>query len=141
MSSPVVVRQIGVQRMPGINPPGFDVRELVGGINVIHGSNGSGKTTTANAIEMLLSAGDNLPQEAIVSGRFALGQHEYEVRVAAGRAACMHGTDPVAMPELGPRENRNRYRLALHDLVDPANNNRAFARAVLSTSHGGMDVP
>jgi DNA repair exonuclease SbcCD ATPase subunit len=156
MSIPSVrIRDLEVQRMPGIPAPGFALATLVDGVNVIHGRNGAGKTTTAKAIEILLcpaahedrdAANEN--RNAMVAGSFDLGGDRYQVSVQAGRAECSRNGERVEMPELGPRENRSRYRLALHDLLqkgdrqagDRRKDDEGFAKAVLAASHGGFDI-
>ncbi len=45
---------LDIQRMPGFEKEGFAYTDLAGGIHIICGPNGSGKTTTCRAIRSLL---------------------------------------------------------------------------------------
>jgi uncharacterized protein YhaN len=48
------LRKIAIRRMPGFENEGFELVEFTDGLNVVYGPNGSGKTTTCNAIRGLL---------------------------------------------------------------------------------------
>ena len=55
MSRPALwFERIHVRRMPGTEPPGFEVRDLSPGVNIVHGPNGVGKTTLARALLAVL---------------------------------------------------------------------------------------
>ena len=48
------LRRLVVRRMPGFEDEGFPLNDLSGGLNVVLGPNGSGKTTACRAIRGLL---------------------------------------------------------------------------------------
>jgi energy-coupling factor transporter ATP-binding protein EcfA2 len=136
MTESLHVRRLEVHRAPGVLR-GFELSGLSTGINVIHGPNGCGKTTTALALEALLwprSAG----ARSWMSASVEIGGSRWRLEVDGGSAAYQcEGRDSDA-PLLPGGEARDRYRLSLHELL--AADNADFAAAILRESAGGYDL-
>src|SRR5690606_28836780 len=127
-----------VRRMPGVGDGGFRLEELAPGVNVVHGPNASGKTTTARAIEALLWPRAAAPERASVAGWFRVADDEWMVETEAGRARWQRGGADASAPPLPPAESRDRYRLSLHELLSAED--RALAEEILRESAGGYDL-
>jgi len=127
-----------VRRMPGVEDGGFRLEELSPGLNIVHGPNASGKTTTARAIESLLWPRAAAPERASLAGWFRIGDDEWMVETEAGRTRWQRGGADASAPPLPPAETRDRYRLSLHELL--AAEDRALAEEILRESAGGYDL-
>ena len=127
-----------VRRMPGVEDGGFRLEDLSPGLNVVHGPNASGKTTTARAIESLLWPRAAAPERASLAGWFRIGDDEWMVETEAGRTRWQRGGADASAPPLPPAETRDRYRLSLHELL--AAEDRALAEEILRESAGGYDL-
>ena len=126
-------RAIGIDHGKGFEIPGLSPR-----VNLIHGPNGSGKSTTARVIQEILWPGRTGLDRPTVGGGFVDGGDHWRVDVDAGHpeASC-NGESGVAA-DLGPPEQRHRYRLSLHELIDE--DNADFAKLIVDASQGGYDV-
>lgn len=129
---------VRVYRMPGFRATGFGLCDLSPGINVIHGPNGSGKTTSAHAIEALLWPRSAIGMRPHVSGRFRLGADEWTVELDYDRAAHQRNGVAADPPPIPAAEERDRYRLSLHELIRA--DNARFAEAILKEAAGGYDL-
>lgn len=126
-----------VRRMPGVED-GFTLDELSPGLNVVHGPNASGKTTTARAIESLLWPRAAAPERAVLGGRFTLAGETWGIEVDAGRARWQREGREATSPALPPADTRDRYRLSLHELL--SSDNSSLAAEIVRESAGGYDV-
>jgi len=133
----LVFERLVVRRMPGVANGGFELDGLVPGVNVIHGPNASGKTTTARALEALLWP-QAAPANAWLEGRFLLGSARWAVSCDAGRATYQRDGADSDPPILAPAGARDRYRLSLHELL--REDNADLAREIVRESAGGYDV-
>ncbi len=114
--------------------------ELCDDVNVIYGSNASGKTTLAHALRALLwpdQVGDQLP---IVEGRFSLGGAAWQVDLDGQSCDYQKNQSPESPPALPPSAHSRRYHLYLHDLLGGAADPQDFARLILREAQGGIDV-
>ena len=139
MSEPLAIERLALHRSPGIPRPGFVLDELGPGINVIHGPNASGKTSTARAIRALLwPDAEPIAGEIAAEADLAIGDAAWRFELEAGRRRCAQGGVEAEAPALPPAEAADRYTLALPDLL--AADGSAFARAILRESSGGYDI-
>lgn len=132
----LALERLHLQRMPGIRP-GFELGGLSPGLNVVHGPNASGKTTTARAIEALLwpaAASDH----AWISASARLDGEAWTIGVDGRRARWQREGADAAPPVLPPPEARDRYRLSLHELLTA--DDVGFAHAIARESAGGYDL-
>src|SRR5690606_20984973 len=103
--------RVAIRRMPGVDDGGYRLDDLSPGVNVVHGPNASGKTTTARAIEALLWPRAAAPDRASLAGWFRVAGDEWYVESEAGRARWQRGGADASAPPLPPAETRDRYRL------------------------------
>jgi hypothetical protein len=130
-------RALRVRRMPGYPGGGPRLDGLSPGINLIHGPNASGKTTTALALQSLLWP-RTAPPTAGVDGRFQLGDAWWTIDVDARRAVWQREGQEASAPPLPPADDRDRYLLSLHGLL--RDDDRSLAERVRVESAGGYDL-
>ncbi|MGC8667543.1 MAG: hypothetical protein ACP5VE_05450 [Chthonomonadales bacterium] len=128
----LLLRSLAVQRMPGIRSPGFEMRNLGSGINVVFGPNASGKTTTAAAIRCLMWPQIAPPQAAI----------DAEVLVADKPARfSLHSGVPDyggEAPRVVGADQADRYSLGLHNLL--VADGAGYAKQIVAEALGGYSV-
>jgi len=117
---------------------GFKLDELSPCSNVIHGRNGSGKTTTARVIQELMWPGNAGLGRATISGVMREGDRLWESRMEPGHYEWRLNGVTEAGPELGPPEFRRRYMLSLVDLV--TGNDEEFAQVIADQTLGGFNL-
>ncbi len=134
------IREIEIHRTLGIRQgEGFALAEISPGVNLLFGSNGSGKTTTCRVVQELLWPGGL--HRPTLRGIIRDGDNEWRIDIDAGHAQAHHNGRTAAMPDFGSRENRSRYLLGLKDLIVEDNNRNAdFAKAISDASQGGYDL-
>jgi energy-coupling factor transporter ATP-binding protein EcfA2 len=130
--------EVGIVRVPGFEKEGFTLCGLSPGINLVHGPNASGKTTTARALERLLWPRLPKGERFAITGRFRLSGAEWRVDVDGSRVAYQREGHETSGPILPAMEDHHRYRLSLHDLLHERD--QSFARAVVRETAGGYDV-
>ena len=133
----LIFRQLNIRRTPGIETP-FSVEDLTDGINITYGPNASGKSTTAQVLQMLLW--NDLPDwsRASIAGRIDFNGSEWIVDIDAGDISTRQdGNEGGQLPVDGV-DHRDRYVLSLHDLLQADNSD--FADVILRESSGGYDV-
>ena len=134
---PLVFGRIEIRRSPGIQTP-YALDGLCHGINIIHGPNASGKTTSAQAIHALLWPDTPCWPRGALSGRLNFDGSEWYLDFDAGRFRCQRdGVDGSRIGVGGP-ETRDRYILTLHELLQV--DNESFAATIMRESVGGYDV-
>lgn len=117
---------------------GFTLDNLHPAVNLIHGPNGSGKTTTIRAIQELLWPGQTCRDgKPSLSGNLVEGTARWRVEIEGARVRTTPSPPPVVQTR--PPEDRHRYRLALHELL--GTDDADFAQKVIRESHGGFDLP
>lgn len=135
----IVCEKIAVHRARSFRTAHFEVGELCGGINIIHGPNAAGKTTLAHAILTLLWPQDPELERAELVGHFRVGAERWRVGFEAGRVHYQcDGIDRDLGPLLPPAELRDRYYLGLRDLLDGKDED--YAAYIARESAGGYDV-
>jgi len=129
---------VEVHKMYGLRHSGVAVDDLSDGVNVIYGPNASGKSTLARALRIVcwpeLAAG----RRAELSGRFELEGSRWSARFDHGHAAYQKEGIEASPPALAPFDQRDRYVLALHDLLSATN--KDLAAAILEAAAGGYSV-
>ncbi|MDP6526613.1 MAG: ATP-binding protein, partial [Kiritimatiellia bacterium] len=136
----VVFERIGVRRMPGFRQAGagFALEGLAPGMNIIHGPNGSGKTTTARAISLLMWPGLTREDTVSVEGHYRHAGVLWSVDADSGRVMSERDGERSAPLTSPPVEFRDCYSLALHELIQA--DNASFAEAIVRESVGGYSI-
>jgi uncharacterized protein YhaN len=135
----LTIESLEVQRAPGFETDGFAIEDTSPDINLVHGPNAAGKTTTANAIESLLwpSTADGGER---LTGHFKLDGESWRVNVEGGSANYQRDGQEASAPALPGTQQRDRYRLSLHDLLQRETRDEHFAETIERESAGGFDL-
>ncbi|CAN5773292.1 AAA family ATPase [soil metagenome] len=136
--STLQLRRLDVRRMRGVEDGGFTLDDLCGGINLVHGPNASGKTTSARAIRALLWPRSYPEERAWLSAEYTVDGVRWNASVDGIRAEHQREgvpTEPLALP---PESERDRYSLALHELL--LSEGGDFAAKIARESAGGFDL-
>lgn len=136
---PIYFDEIQIVQAPGFETGGFDVDGLCSGINVVHGPNAAGKTTLAESLEWLCWP-ETADERASLVGQLSLNGDAWRVEVDNGRTNYQRDGQEANGPNLPPADQRDRYRLSLHDLLQRDNNNESFAEIIERESAGGYDL-
>ena len=136
---PATVESLNIVRAPGFETGGFEIDECCPGINLVHGPNGAGKTTTADSIMRVLWPDGASNGEQLV-GQFSLNGETWRVDVTNGQAEYQRNGQEATAPNLPPADQRDRYRLSLHDLLQRETRNESFAETIERESAGGYDL-
>lgn len=136
---PVCFEEIQIVQTPGFETGGFSVDDLCSGINVVHGPNAAGKTTLAESLEWLCWP-ETADERASLVGQLSLNGEAWRVEIDNGRSSYQRDGQEANGPSLPPADQRDRYRLSLHDLLQRDNNNESFAEIIERESAGGYDL-
>ncbi|RLM91142.1 AAA family ATPase [Haloarcula sp. Atlit-7R] len=136
---PICFEEIQIVQAPGFETGGFSVDDLCSGINVVHGPNAAGKTTLAESLEWLCWP-ETADERASLVGQLSLNGEDWRVEVDNGRTSYQRDGQEANGPSLPPADQRDRYRLSLHDLLQRDNNNESFAEIIERESAGGYDL-
>ncbi|HEX5581301.1 MAG TPA: AAA family ATPase, partial [Gemmatimonadaceae bacterium] len=133
--------RLHVRSAPGIDDGGFVLDGLSPGVNVVFGPNGSGKTTTAAAIEAVLWPDAAARTRAALDARFTLDGVAWGARVEGRELRVQRDGQPVSPPAPPRADLSHRYRLHLHELLRAEQGDTDFAAEIVRASAGGWDVP
>ncbi len=136
---PICFEEIQIVQAPGFETGGFSVDDLCSGINVVHGPNAAGKTTLAESLEWLCWP-ETADERASLVGQLSLNGENWRVEVDNGRTSYQRDGQEANGPSLPPADQRDRYRLSLHDLLQRDNKNESFAEIIERESAGGYDL-
>jgi hypothetical protein len=131
-------RRLHVRRMPGVDDGGFTLDGLGPGINLIHGPNASGKTTSSRAMQAIFWPRMSGAERAWLAAEFTVDGVFWAAKIDGGHAEYQRdgvAADPLALP---PESERDRYCLALHELL--LSEDLEFARKIQQESAGGYDL-
>ena len=132
--------RLEIRRALGIRDgEGFVLDDLAPGVNLVHGPNGSGKTTALLAAQEALWPGRTGLERPTLRARLAEDDAHWDVDLDAGHlVTCARDGVQAKAPQPSPPEARSRYRLALHELI--AAEDSAFATTIVTESQGGFDL-
>lgn len=134
-----VFRTINVRRAPGFEEGLPRIDGIGPAINIVHGPNASGKTTLARSLSAAIwpATADEMTH---LLARFELGEDAWEVEVEGQRGGYRQNAQDTSAPPLPSKEQNDRYRLSLHDLLQHETRNESLARTILRESAGGYDL-
>jgi len=79
-------------------------------------------------------------ERASLVGQLSLNGEDWRVEVDNGRTSYQRDGQEANGPSLPPADQRDRYRLSLHDLLQRDNNNESFVEIIERESAGGYDL-
>ncbi|HLE84998.1 MAG TPA: hypothetical protein VJG13_11710, partial [Thermoanaerobaculia bacterium] len=136
--------RIEIRRLPGFERGGFELRGLSPGINLLHGPQAAGKSTTARVLAGLLWPDDGIGverwEEASVSATAWIDGRRWEIDAAHARPRYQEEGEPRERLPVPGGELSDRYSLALHDLLQAGADDGAFARLIARELAGGFDL-
>lgn len=136
MKEKLVINRLKIKHAPGFPDDCLRPMEFCEGVNIVYGPNASGKTTTANAIQMLI-----WPQ---VDRKDMFITSEMSVGDATGKFTYLGGSrrndNNVTLPYVGDASCKNRYMLAQHELLSADETGTGFAKMILDEARGGLDI-
>lgn len=138
-TDPLTLNEIDVVRAPGFESEGFSVDDVSPGVNIVHGPNAAGKTTLAKSLQWLLWP-DACADYATLIGTLSLNGDEWRVELDGGRVTYQRDGQEANGPTLPPEDQRDRYLLSLHDLLQHDTRNETFAETIERESAGGYDL-
>src|SRR5258708_7043434 len=129
---PLEFTLLSVRRMPGL-PRGLPIyRDFAPHLNIIIGPNASGKSSTARTLRDLIWR--HTDGQITAHGVAVLARREWELSVDGRKATSRLNGEEVPLPGIPAWEGRNRYTLAMHELL--AADDGDLARQVVNASTG-----
>lgn len=135
------VERLEITSTPGIpHDQGFALQDLSPGINIIHGPNGCGKTTTATAMRDLIW--HHAPTRALPAwAKLTLSENDATRWILERRDTRVQATrdgTPSDPPQWSPADTRARHTWTLRDLMDDGAGD--LARRVGILMQGNVDL-
>jgi hypothetical protein len=129
---PLEFTLLSVRRMPGL-PRGLPIyRDFVPHLNIIIGPNASGKSSTARALRDLIWR--HADGQITAHGVAALAGREWELTVDGRKATSRLNGEEAPLRGIPAWEGRDRYTLAMHELLSAEDGD--LARQVVNASTG-----
>ncbi len=78
----------------------------------------------------------------VVTGEFIIGEQQWRTRLNGGIISCERSGNAADIKEanLPPPGSRDRYRLALPELLKPSSNDNAIAKEIQNEINGGLNI-
>jgi DNA repair exonuclease SbcCD ATPase subunit len=133
---PFKLKELAIQKMPGL-PGGLnDLKNLSPYINIIAGPNASGKSSTARLIQQLIrrKSTDGLHARSIVE----IDQENWQINIDSKHISVQREGADAQLTGLPPAEAQERYMLAFHELVNK--DDQDLAQQIIRESVGGYDI-
>jgi energy-coupling factor transporter ATP-binding protein EcfA2 len=132
----LVFDDLSIRKTSGM-PRGLPAyRGLSQQINLVFGSNGSGKSTTARMINIAIWR--NALKGLELDATWTIGSDRWVLRVDGGKAVLQQNGVDAALAGLPPVEAADRYMLALHELIEK--NDDDLAAEIRRLAVGGYDL-
>jgi len=130
---------LNIIRAPGFTPPGFTIDNLHPQINIIYGANAAGKTTAARAFSYLIWP-EYAPEKIYIQGKFDLEGIDWFAELDTGKTIYQKNGNQSPRPSFPSVEHRDRYYLALHDLLQQETTGEPLAKIISRELAGGYQV-
>ena len=138
MGSALKISNLLLRSAPGF-PEGLPFTLRPGpGLTVVHGPNGSGKTTTSQAAQALLWPGEPELAGFSIRGGFEYEGDAWSLDLNLGTVTIQRAGQDHHHPVGQSSAARDRYNLGLHQLIQA--DNKSFAEALKKESSGGFDL-
>lgn len=129
------IKELSIGRMPGFRSGMVPLSDLSPNINIITGPNAAGKSTTARAIQKLIWQQDT--DQIHIDGQAEIGAEPWTIRIESSRHVVQRKGVDDEMRGIPSAEERNRYMLALHELIK--DDGEDLAERIIRESVGGYD--
>ena len=134
------LKRLRIHRISGLGDDGLDYPDLAGGLNVVIGLNGSGKTTTCEAIRGLLWERYLKDRsQVLISSTWLDGEQTVTIDREGDRRTCKRGGKIVDLPMLPPADLARCFTITIDDLFEIDDTDRA--KAIVDHLAGGYDLP
>lgn len=129
------IKELTIGRMPGFQSGMAPLSDLSPHINIITGPNAAGKSTTARAIQKLIWQHNT--DQVDIDGRAEIGEEPWTIRIESSRHIVQRNGVDDELSGIPSAEGRNRYMLALHELIK--DDGEDLAELIIRESVGGYD--
>lgn len=129
------IKELSIGRMPGFRSGMAPFNDFSPNINIITGPNAAGKSTTARAIQKLIWQKDT--ELTQIGGQAEIGDEPWTIRIDSSRHVVQRRGVDDEMSGIPASEERNRYMLALHELIK--DDGEDLAQRIIRESVGGYD--
>jgi len=136
----VKLERIRLKRMPGIDPE-FTIKDLSPGINVVIGSNGSGKTSFRKAVAATLWPSSHPSKQLEVQSEWKDGDRRLDALRDGGGVTWLVDDSNADAPAVPPAHLEQCYTLGVSELL-PTNTttDQAIAKGIRVAMAGGYDL-
>ncbi|HLR77391.1 MAG TPA: hypothetical protein VK106_06990, partial [Balneolaceae bacterium] len=133
---PFQIKELEIRKIPGF-PHGLKhYEDLSAQINIIAGPNASGKSTTAAAVQKLIWR--NQTGGLQINGRIKIDEEHWSIDIDSHQVVMQRNGIKDELNGLPAAEDRDRYMLALHELVSHRGEN--LVAHIIKESIGGYDL-
>jgi DNA repair exonuclease SbcCD ATPase subunit len=129
------IKELSIGRMPGFRSGMAPFNDFSPNINIITGPNAAGKSTAARAIQKLIWQNDT--DQTQIDGQAEIGDEPWTIRIDSSRHIVQRRGVDDEMSGIPASEGRNRYMLALHELIK--DDGEDLAQRIIRESVGGYD--
>ncbi len=133
------LRSLTIERLPGIRP-GFELRDVAQGVNVVVGPNASGKSSVLRAVQALLYPQEQRGAGVVLEGVFDDGDGELHVSRVGETVSWTRDGRPVRPPTLPDPHLLGCYTLRLEDLTAAGETDDVIAERLGLELSGGYDL-
>jgi DNA repair protein SbcC/Rad50 len=132
------LRQLEILTLPGIEP-GFALRDIAPGVNLVTGPNAIGKSSLARALRYLAIVADDDPQAIALAAVLENGGL-WTVRRTGSQVAWERDGIPVDPPPLPDRDSIDCYWLSMENLLAAGAGDERLVTQLRRALAGGFDL-
>lgn len=133
---PFIIEKLSINQMPGLQGGLNPYKNFSPAINIIAGPNASGKSSTARAIKQIIWR--NSTSDLWANSRIKINGEPWQIDVNFSNVLVQKDGVDASLQGLPPEEARERYMLALHELVRI--DEKDLAQQVIRESLGGYNL-
>ena len=138
------IKDIHVRRAPGLGNGLKDINGFSPDINIVHGNNAVGKSTTARMIQKLIwrDATKGLIVDGTLVERQEDASHEWRVVIDSDNVSVQRDGHPFSPDDMPSADIAGRYMLSLPDLISHSEKDKddGLLKEILRQIRGGLDL-